>query len=202
MAGIMSELVELSAKAIKALHQYRKKLTKKHYIIGLCFIALFVFLKYDLKALIIVTILALLASYSTIYKRYLRMLPSALELVTFGTVITSIAYGPTAGMIFGFTTTLASEIISAAVDIFTFLYIFIRAFEGFLAWHLYWTYGFGIITVGVLSSCVFIAIASPIYLLPGDFEAKMKAIYYFVFNIAMNFIVFTILGKLAITVAL
>src|SRR3989338_11447734 len=53
----------------------------------------------DLKGALAVSILAIAASYSTIYKRAIRI-PSAIELVVLGTVITSISYGPFAGAIF------------------------------------------------------------------------------------------------------
>ncbi|MFH1181567.1 MAG: hypothetical protein V1702_01280 [Candidatus Woesearchaeota archaeon] len=185
------------AETNKYVWQLRKNLSKKHFFIIAMLILLFILLKYNIKAVAVVTFLGLLASYSTMYKRYLKI-PSAVELVTFGTVIVSITVGPTAGAFFGAITTLASEIISASVDIFTFLYVFARAVIGFMAWHLYTQLQLSVPTVGIISALTFILIAAPFYLLPGDFEAKLKVIYFFIVNLGINIIVFTMLGDLVV----
>jgi hypothetical protein len=200
MAGLQARAREWVARANKFIAKFRKSLTKKHYFFAIFLIVLLILLK-DIKAVVVITVLGLLASYSTIYKRALRI-PSAIELMTFGTVITGIAYGPTAGMVFGFVTNLAAEIISSGMDIFTFLYIFVRAFIGFLAWHLYWTYNLDVVTVGIISSCIFTFITAPFYMLPGDFEAKLKVIFFFFVSLGMNFVIFTILGNLVLKIVL
>lgn len=201
MPSIHERANEWVAKANNSISTYRKGITRKHFWIAAGLIILLILLNYNIKAVIVVSLLGLLASYSTIYKRYLRI-PSAIEFITFGTVMTSIAFGPTVGAIFGVVTTFAAEIISGAVDIFTFLYMFVRAFIGLSAGYLYYQAGFGIVMVGVISSVIFICISAPFYILPGDFEAKLKAVYFFIVNIGFNFILFTILGNFAVNLIL
>ena len=163
---------------------------------AMAMLLLYIFLGKDLKGAITVSILAIAASYSTIYKRVIRI-PSAIELVVLGTVITSISYGPVAGAIFGVTTTIASEVISAAVDLFTFVYAFARGVIGVVA---YFLAGMDIVLLGVLMTLLFNGICQPVYLLPGDFETKMKAVYFFTMNITFNFIAFFFLGNFLLSV--
>ena len=141
--------------------------------------------------LVVVAVLGTAASFSTIYKRYVRI-PSAIELVTFGTVMTSIAYGPFIGAVFGAVTTLISEIVSAAVDMNTFMYILSRAVTGTLAFYLQ---GINIVMLGIIGVIIFGLISTPLYLLAGDFEAKWKTVYFLTINFLFNLLVFSLLGK-------
>jgi len=159
---------------------------------------LYQFLDNNLRGAIVVSILAVFASYSTIYKRVFRI-PSAIELVTLGTVVTSISYGPLAGAVFGVTTTIASEIISAGVDMFTIIYAFARGVIGIAAFYLA---GVNIVVLGILMVLLFNFICQPFYLLPGDIETKIKAIYFLIINIIFNFIAFFFLGKFLLAVAI
>ena len=158
---------------------------------------LYFFLGNTLKGVFVVGILAVLGSYSTIYKRSIKI-PSAIELVTLGTVITSISYGPVAGAVFGVIITLASEIISSAIDIFTFVYMFARGVIGVVAFYLAAT---NIVLLGILMVLLFNVICQPIYLLPGDIEIKIKGLYFFVINMIFNFIAFFLLGSFLLKIA-
>ncbi|MBN2454400.1 hypothetical protein JXB11_02535 [Candidatus Woesearchaeota archaeon] len=180
---------------------YRKRLTTKHYFLAAILLLLFFLFGYDLKAVIVVSVLGLLASYSMIYKRYLRI-PSAIELVTFGTVMTSIGYGATAGAIFAIVTTLAGEIISTAVDFFTLVYVVVRALMAFAVYYLFYNFEISITTLGVLAAVFFFALTGPIYMLPGDLETKIKATYFFSVNVIFNLMIFAVLGKLVLGIIL
>lgn len=186
------------ANANKSVKKFRKGLSKKHFLLAAGLIFLFFFLNYDIKGVIVVAILGVIASYSTVWKRYLRGFPSSVELLTFGTVITGIAYGPQAGFLFGFTTNFAAEIISSAVDVFTFLYVFLRGIIGFVAFFLYHDFHLGIVAIGVISAAEFTFMTAPFYLLPGDAEAKLKVYTSFFISLGMNFIIFTVLGKVVL----
>jgi hypothetical protein len=190
------------AHSSKAARKFVKSLSKKHLFFAAGLVALLIFLNYNIKALIIILILGTLASYSTVWKRYLRGFPSAVELLTFGTAISGIAYGPTVGFAFGFVTNLAAEIISGAVDIFTFLYIFLRGIIGYVAWYLYWDVHLSIVWVGLISAAEFTVLTAPFYLLPGDVEAKLKVISSFFISLGVNFILFKVLGDLVLSIAL
>jgi hypothetical protein len=188
--------------ANRSIQKLRKGLKKKHFFIALVFLLLFIFLKGNVKGVLVVSVLGVLASYSTVWKRYLRGFPSSLELLTFGTVITAIAYGPVAGFVFGFVTNFAAEIISSAVDVFTFLYIFLRGFIGYIAYFLYHDFGLGIVAIGMISAAEFTFMTAPFYLLPGDAEAKLKVYSSFFISLGMNFIIFTVLGQIALNIAM
>lgn len=151
----------------------------------------------SVKGVIVMSVLAVIASYSTIYKRVIRI-PSAIELVTLGTVVVSISYGPLPGAVFAVATTIASEIISSAVDMFTLVYAFARAVIGVVAFYLS---GMNIVLLGLLMALLFNAICQPVYLLPGDIETKVKALYFFVMSIAFNLLAFFLLGNLLLRIA-
>ena len=146
------------------------------------------------------SVLAVIASYSTIYKRVIRI-PSAIELVTLGTVVVSISYGSLAGAVFAMATTIASEIISSAVDMFTLVYAFARGVIGVVAGYAYNMTGGNIVLLGVLMVLLFNAICQPVYLLPGDIETKVKALYFLVMSIAFNLLAFFLLGNLLLKIA-
>ena len=59
----------------------------------------------------VVIALGVIASFSTSYKRFVRM-PPAVELVTFTTVIVSLAYGPLVGVIYAVIVTFTAEIMT------------------------------------------------------------------------------------------
>ncbi len=181
----------LSWAAYKAKNLTRYVFTGKAALMLTAMIVLLFFLKVSLKMLAVVAVLGTAASFSTIYKRYIRI-PSAIELVTFGTVMTSIAYGPFIGAVFGAVTTLISEIVSAAVDMNTFMYIISRAVIGAVAFYLQ---GINIVMLGVIGVLIFGVISTPLYLLAGDFEAKWKTVYFLTLNFLFNFLVFSLLGK-------
>lgn len=181
----------LSWAAYRTKNLTRYVFTGKAALIITSMIVLLFFLKVSLKMLVVVAVLGTAASFSTIYKRYIRM-PSAIELVTFGTVMTSIAYGPFIGAVFGAVTTLISEIVSAAVDMNTFMYIISRATIGTAAFYLQ---GMNIVMLGIVGVIIFGVISTPLYILAGDFEAKWKSVYFLIINFLFNLLVFSLLGK-------
>ena len=183
-------------KVIKGLASYRKRLTGKHYLIlALLLLLLFFF---NIKAIIAVSILGVLASYSKFYQRYIKV-PGVVELLTFSTVMTSIAYGPVVGAAFGIIASFAADIIGADIDLFSFVDMFGRGVIGFLAFHLYSPEG-SIVALGLIMTLIFYAISLPLYLLPGDLELKLKAVVYIPLNLAFNFVIFSSLGNLLLKV--
>ncbi len=151
----------------------------------------------NLQGTIFITLMGIAASYSTYYKRAVKI-PSAIELVTIGTVVTSIHYGPVAGALFGIITTLGSEVVSGAVDVFTILYMFARGVIGAVA---FLFADWNIVLLGIGAVLLFNIICQPFYLMPGDIETKIKGMYYFVTNIVFNFLAFFFLGNILLAIA-
>lgn len=149
----------------------------------------------QVKAILVVGSLAFLASISTIYKRYVRI-PPAFELMTFGTVIVSLAYGPIIGAIFGAVTSLTSEIVNGCIDLFVVSYIPARAFVGLIT---PFFAGMDIFFLGMLMTAVYNAIGQPMYFFMGDVEAKGKFVFFLTGNILANAILFNTVGRLLVT---
>ncbi len=188
--GVLGEL--------KAWLKNENYLLKWRYVIpALLLVWIYISLVNSVKGVIVISSLAVAASYSTIYKRVVRI-PSAIELVTLGTVVVSISYGPLPGAVFAVVTTIASEIISSAVDMFTLVYAFARGVIGVVAFYLS---GMNIVLLGLLMTLLFNGICQPVYLLPGDIETKVKALYFFVMSIAFNLLAFFLLGNILLRIA-
>ncbi len=201
MKGVTKESV---LGALSWLNLWLKKenyLFRWRYVIpAFVLVWIYISLVNSIKGVIIISVLAVVASYSTIYKRVVRI-PSAIELVTLGTVVVSISYGPLPGAVFAVATTIASEIISSAVDMFTLVYAFARGVIGIVAGYAYSLLGGNILLLGLSMVLLFNAICQPVYLLPGDLETKVKAMYFFVISIAFNLLSFFLLGNLLLRIA-
>jgi hypothetical protein len=164
----------------------------KTFILALIVLAVVLLFGNNIKDILFVGVLAVFASYSTIYKRTIRV-PSAIELVTLGTVITGAAYGPLIGALFGVSTTLASEIISSGVDVFTAFYTLARGIAGIASYFLV-ANGMGVVMTGMMALVIWHIISDFVYIVSGDVEAKIKVLYYAVVNTSFNLLVFFLLG--------
>lgn len=155
--------------------------------IGLVIILLF---RNYIKDAIVLTVLGLIAVFSTIYKRFMRV-PPAVELVTFSTVMVGISYGPVTGAIFGAVITLAAEIFNSGVDAFIMGYIPARAIVGAVS---AFFPAANIVTLGLWMSLLYNLIAQPLYALQSDAELRVKLLAFVIINISSNFIIFSLLG--------
>lgn len=149
----------------------------------------FLFRNY-IKDALIITILSLIAVFSTFYKRFMRA-PPAIELVTFSTVMMGIGYGPVAGAVFGAVATLAAEILNSGVDAFIIGYVPARAIIGAVSSFFPTA---NIVTLGVSMSIFYNVIAQPLYAFQNDAELRMKLFAFVVVNVPFNFLVFSFLG--------
>jgi hypothetical protein len=107
-------------KAVRKGSDFLVQLLLRHKVKVLAFLAmlwlLVIFADMIVPALAI-TALGIIAMFSTSYKRVIRI-PPAIEMVTFTTVIVSLAYGPFVGAIYAVVTTIAAEVMTNALDIF------------------------------------------------------------------------------------
>jgi len=149
-----------------------------------------------LPAIVILT-LGIIASFSTSYKRFIRI-PPAVELVTFTTVIVSLAYGPLVGVLYGAIVSFTAEILTNALDVFILTFVPSRAAIGLMAGFFFNIFDHNILTTGVALSIAYNLIAQPLYILMADVEMRMKSLFFLFLNIGTNFIWFAVLGKLAV----
>lgn len=158
---------------------------------------LFIFFS-EIKAIAVVSFLALLGAFGQVYKRYVR-LTSAVEFVTFGTVIVSVAYGAAAGMLFAIAVSFAAEVISGNIDAFMLVYLPVRVLSGLFAAVAPFS---SILAVGI-STAIFVNLLSqPIYILQGDAEIRLRGISYLLINIPFNVLLFNLFGSFFLGIAL
>jgi len=181
-----------SAMSKRIVQHYTKIINnyKYHILSGLFFLLMFILLLDKIASIFAVFILILAGSFGQIYKRYIR-LTSAVEFVTFGTVLIAMAYGPIPAILFAIAVSFAAEVISGNLDGFMFFYIPVRALSGILAAFIPGSPIF----VGIITTIFINGLAQPIYLLNPDSEMKIRGLIYLVINISFNFILFTLLGK-------
>lgn len=144
-------------------------------------------------AAIIIT-LGLIGSFSTSYKRVIRV-PPAFELVTFTTIIVSLAYGPLVGVVFAAVVTFTAEIMTNALDIFIISFVPSRMIIALTAGFVFTQFNGNIIMAGFASSVLYNLLAQPFYLFMADVEMRMKSIFFIFLNIGSNFVIFTVLGR-------
>ncbi len=199
--GTVSDYASVLARqAVEFARNFRKSLTPKAVFIIIAALAVMLLFGRHLKDILLVSGLAFAASYSTIYKRTIRM-PSAVELVTLGTVVTGAAYGPLVGALFGVFTTVASEIISSGVDVNTLFYAISRGIAGGVAQLLIVNFGVGVLAMGMIALVIFHVVSDAIYLISGGIEAVPKIIYFIIVNTLFNLLVFAFLGSPLLSLA-
>ena len=145
-----------------------------------------------IKDIIILLTLGIIAVFSTIYKRFMRV-PPAVELVTFSTVMVGISHGPITGAIFGAVITLAAEIFNSGVDAFIIGYIPARAIVGVVS---SFFPGANIVLLGLWMSILYNLVAQPLYALQSDAELRVKLLAFIIINIGSNFVIFSLLGAI------
>ncbi|MBI2134176.1 hypothetical protein HYU11_05865 [Candidatus Woesearchaeota archaeon] len=139
---------------------------KRFFILGFfCILVLVLFGGY-IKNAVTILLLTLIASFSTYYKKYIRF-TLGFELVTFSTVLTTVAYGPLIGAIVGFVSAVAAEVIPQLIDPSSLFWIislpvsaFVVAFFHGLGVPLFW--------LGFISLFVQYAISEPMRIFSGD----------------------------------
>ena len=158
----------------------------------------FVFFTNQIFKIVIFVVMLVLASYSTVYKRKLGMPLGGVELVTFGTVLTGVAYGPWAGLIFGIVSSTASEIISAGLGPTTWIYVLTMGGVGVVSGHVYPLVP--ILLLGMLATAALLAINQLIFFVVGDPEVKTFTMFYIIANLIFNFLMFSTLSGRIMTV--
>ena len=146
---------------------------------------------------IVIMSLGVIATFSTSYKRIIRM-PPAVELITFTTVIVSLAYGPVIGAIYGAVVSFTAEVMTNALDIFILTFVPSRAVVGLVAGLAFDMFNGNILVTGVSLSIMYNLIAQPLYIFLADVEMRMKSFFFLFLNIGSNFIWFAVLGRLAV----
>ncbi len=146
----------------------------------------------QIASIITVAILLVLASFSTVYKRKMGMPLGGIELVTFGTVITAVAFNPVVGLLFGVVSSLASSIISQDIGPLTWIYVFSAGLVGLLAG--YFSY-LNIVFIGVAATVMLLLINQLIYLFIGDADIKSMTAFYIATNLISNIILFATVGS-------
>lgn len=155
-------------------------------------LVLLFFFGHYLKDIVVLALLAAIGILSTIYKRYMRV-PPAVELITFSTVMAGLAYGPVVGATFGAVVTVLAEVFNSGIDAFIIGYIPARAIVGFTSAFFPAT---DIVTLGLMMSILYNAVAQPLYALQSDAELRFKLIAFVLINVPFNFIAFSLLGEL------
>ncbi len=179
---------------------FPKAFTIRNSLLLVAAVLILAFFGRNLKDIIFVSVMAMAASFSTIYKRTIRV-PSAVELVTLGTVVTGVAYGPMVGALFGVVTTIASEIISSGIDVNTLFYAIARGLAGGLAQLMVVSFGWGIVVAGMAALVIFHVVSDFIYVVSGGVEAVPKILYFIVVNTIFNLMVFAFFGNLLLSFA-
>ena len=155
--------------------------------VGLFFVLVY---RSFIKEVVLILILAIIGIFSTYYKRLTRV-PPAVELITFGTVMVGLAYGPLMGALFGAIVTIIAEVFNSGIDFFIVGYVPARAIVGAVS---SFFPGSSIIVLGSSMSLLYNAVAQPLYAFQSDAELRLKLLAFVLVNVSFNFLAFTLLG--------
>ncbi|MBI3033948.1 hypothetical protein HYY72_02215 [Candidatus Woesearchaeota archaeon] len=140
------------------------------FILGFCLILFGYIRGVAIKNSVMIIVLILVASFSTYYKKYVKF-TLGFELVTFATVLTTVAYGPMVGALVGFVSSIAAEVIPQLIDPSSFFWIislpvsaFVVAFFSSMGVPLFW--------LGFISIATQFMISEPIRIFSGDSYLK------------------------------
>ena len=168
---------------------------KKEVIILLSFAWLVLAFADLIIPIVTVAIFGMVATFSTSYKKVIR-LPPAFELVTFTTVMVSLAYGPMVGAIYAIVVSLTSEVMATSLDFFIVSFIPGRIVMAIAAGFLLDLFNGNVIAVGAVSSVFYNGMSQPLYLLLSDVEMRLKSLYFVFINICSNLMFFLVFGNL------
>lgn len=132
-------------------------------MLGVLFVIGFFLGSYD-KALLIIPMLTILASFSMIYNLFIRV-SLGVELVIMATVLCALVYGPVVGIVVGVVSLFFAEVISTKLSYNTFISFIGIVIVGFVA-SLY--SGSNIAMWGIAMTILYDIIIIPIYLLTGS----------------------------------
>jgi len=175
------------------LSQYKREIAISIVLLTL----IFFFIDIIIPVVVIIT-LGIIGTFSTSYKRFIRM-PPAFELITFTTVMVSLAYGPIVGALYGAIVSFTAEIMTNALDVFIITFVPTRAIIGLTAGFLFDMFNGNILYTGFAASILYNVIAQPLYIFMADVEMRLKSTYFFFLNIGFNFIIFVVLGKFMVS---
>ncbi len=127
-----------------------------------------------LKAAIFIVILTVVASVSMYYKRFFRF-TFGFELVTFSTVLVTVAYGPMIGAVVGFVSAVAAEVLPQMIDSSSFFWIISVPVSAFVVSFMFGI-GVPLFWLGFVSLAVQFMISEPIRIFSGDQYLKSMGI--------------------------
>ncbi|MFH1182331.1 MAG: hypothetical protein V1702_05205 [Candidatus Woesearchaeota archaeon] len=164
-------------------------------VLAVVFLLLLVFFTRNIINILVVILLMVLGSFSTYYKRRLGVPLGGFELVTFGTVVTGILYGPVVGGLFGAISLTASSVLSADISPMTLLGVLATGLGGVIAGLLNGSVFF----IGMLVTAEILILSQSVSFVIGDGEIKATAVIYIVTNMLTNIALFATLGPLVVS---
>lgn len=179
-----------------AVNALAKKLTgKKAILLSMAFLAVAALFRNLIKDLLSAALLFLAGAFSTYYKRKLEGFGAVgFELVTSTTLLAGLAFGPLAGALFGFATSLTSVIISRDVGPPTVFFFIASASVGAAALPL--SSFFGVVALGMVALAFStVLVQSFTFFVQTDAELKAAAAVGIITNFAVNYIFLSFMAK-------
>jgi MFS family permease len=160
-------------------------------IIAFILILLFILPWTHILSFITFVVFLIIVALSASYKMKVPVYLYGPELVTFGTVLIGMAYGPLPGLVFGLISAIISEILTLNLGAFTWLYIIsmgiVGIFSGVFS-------SANVTIIGIISTIFNLLLNQFIYIFIGDGEVKTNAIMFIMLNLPINIILFSTLG--------
>ena len=179
---------------LKSVYSYIKKHKAETAIVLGVLLAFSLFTE-KAVAVSVLVVFWLVSTFTTIYKRFVR-LPPVFEFIGLTTTMVTIFFGPITGIIYTIIVNFSSEVASGHPDEMTLTYMPSRVAQALFT-HFAYTSGMitGIVALGTWSVVVFNAVQQPIFMSLVDAEKRLKALYFVALNIPLNILIFRLLGE-------
>jgi len=167
---------------------------KRHLFLALIAFSLFVLFTEQMKTLIILLVFGVVATFTTVYKRVIR-LPPVLEFISLTSALVVVFYGLVPAIIYTIIVNITSEIASGHPDEMSLTYLPSRTVQVVF---MHFAYTLGLITnfvwLGIWGVVAFNIIQQPLYMSLVDVEKRLKSAYFVFLNIPINILIFKLLG--------
>lgn len=164
-------------------HTFRNVLILLVVAIALLVIVIF---PQSLVALVVLTALFLLGTFSVYYKRKLDIPIGGIELVTFSIVVATLAYGPIVGFVFGLITSTAAEILSRNIGPTTWIYSVTSGIAAVIVANIQAPF----FILGMIATAFVLLFNYVPLIVIGNEDIRSMAIFYVVTNVAFNLVIF------------
>ncbi|MBI2146973.1 hypothetical protein HYU19_00670 [Candidatus Woesearchaeota archaeon] len=177
----------------KEVYSFCMKKPMRNYLLFFLAALLAILLAVSFRSMFVILLLLAINAVLSLIIRPFKTVLSGIEIVTFSTVLCSVAYGPKTGMLVGLVSIIVSLLCLGRFTNYAVLMVPVVMLLGYLAFYLS---AFGIAAAGIIMTAAYnLVIFCIIIFLGGN---TVKGFSYIGVNIVLNIFLFSVLAPIAL----